>query len=110
MQDAEERSLAALQDKAGNKRLAELRKALLSKEHKMRALREALVKLKQVRHDVFRADPCGGHGKQVKERTRRPWNVKASVDSCACMAWMEGDGRSALYFSGGERESCWKFA
>ena len=50
MQDAEERSLAALQDKAGNKRLAELRKALLSKEHKMRALREALVKLKQVRH------------------------------------------------------------
>ena len=41
--------MAALQDKAGNKRLAELRKALLAKEHKMRALREALVKLKQVR-------------------------------------------------------------
>lgn len=48
MQDAEERLLAALQDKAGAKRLGELRKVLLSKEQKMRALREALVKLKQV--------------------------------------------------------------
>lgn len=49
VQDAEERALKALEDKSGAKRLAELRKALLSKEHKMRALREALVKLKQVR-------------------------------------------------------------
>lgn len=49
VQDAEERSLKALEDKSGAKRLAELRKALLAKEQKMRTLREALVKLKQVR-------------------------------------------------------------
>ena len=48
LQDAEERCLAAMQDKSGAKRLAELRKALLGKEKKMRGLREALVKLKQV--------------------------------------------------------------
>ena len=48
VQDAEERSLAALEDRSGAKRLAELRKALLAKEKKMRGLREALVKLKQV--------------------------------------------------------------
>lgn len=48
LQDAEERCLAAMQDKSGAKRLAELRKALLAKEKKMRGLREALVKLKQV--------------------------------------------------------------
>lgn len=48
MQDAEERTLAALEDKSGAKRLAEMRKALLGKEKKMRTLREALIKLKQV--------------------------------------------------------------
>lgn len=37
-----------MEDKSGAKRLAELRKALLAKEKKMRGLREALVKLKQV--------------------------------------------------------------
>lgn len=54
-QDAEERLLAALEDKAGAKRLGELRKVLLSKEQKMRALREALVKLKQVRAGAWGA-------------------------------------------------------
>lgn len=48
VQDAEERALAALEDKPGEKRVAELRKNVLAKEKTMRALREALVKLKQV--------------------------------------------------------------
>lgn len=53
VQDAEGRALAALEDKAGAKRLEELRKALLSKDKKMRELREALVKLKKVTEELF---------------------------------------------------------
>eukprot|EP00903_Cladosiphon_okamuranus_P020140 g18493.t1 len=79
VQDAEERSLAALQDKAGNKRLAELRKALLSKEHKMRALREALVKLKQefVQSEIDREAAAIAND---RERARKAEDRTAGVD------------------------------
>jgi hypothetical protein len=47
LQDAEERALAVLEDTSGAAALAELRATLRAKEGKLRALRGALVRLKQ---------------------------------------------------------------
>jgi hypothetical protein len=47
LQDAEERALAALEDTSGAAALTELRATLRGKEGKLRALRGALVRLKQ---------------------------------------------------------------
>ncbi|CAN0457526.1 unnamed protein product, partial [Ectocarpus sp. 12 AP-2014] len=79
VQDAEERALKALEDKSGAKRLAELRKALLSKEHKMRALREALVKLKQefVQSEMDREAAAIAND---RERARKAEDRSAGVD------------------------------
>eukprot|EP00904_Undaria_pinnatifida_P003934 jgi/Undpi1/13541/HiC_scaffold_8.g03200.m1 len=79
VQDAEERSLAALEDRSGAKRLAELRKALLAKEKKMRGLREALVKLKQefVQAEVDREAAAVA---EERERRRRADDRSAGVD------------------------------